>query len=68
MVGYEGGGVERGGGVHNLDSEYGRGINCDSPKSGNIHGGRSEDRVTGINTVVGTGRDKLHRGAGGGGI
>ena len=67
MGGYEGGGVETGGGVHNLESEYGREINCDSPKSGNIHGGRSEDRVTGINTVVEKGRNELHRGAGVGG-
>ena len=63
-----GGGVERGGGVNHLESEYGCAIHCDSPKSGNIHGGRAEDRVTGNKTVVVTGRYKLHGGAGGGGI
>ena len=67
LGGYGGGRVERVGGVHHLYSEYGRAIHCDTPKSGNIHGRRSEDKVTGIKTVVGTGRDKLHRVAGGGG-
>ena len=50
-----------------MESEYSREIHCDAPKSGNIHGGRAEDRVTVINTVVGTRRDKIHGGAGGGG-
>ena len=54
-----GGGVESGGGVNRLESEYGRAIHCDAPKSENIHGVRSEDRFTGIKMVVGTGRDKL---------
>ena len=67
MGGYEGDGVERGGAVHNLESEYGREINCDARKSGNTHGGRVEYRVTGINMVMGTGRDKLHGVADGGG-
>ena len=62
-----GGGVERGGGLHHLDSEYGRAIHFDAPKSVNIHGCRAEDRFVSIKTAVGTGRDKLHGVAGGGG-
>ena len=67
LGGYGGGGFERGGGVHHLESEYGRGIHCDAPNSVNIHGGRAEYGVTGINAVVGKGGDKLHGGAGVGG-
>ena len=48
-------------------SEYGRAVHCDDPSSVNIHGVRADYGVTGIKAVVGTGRDKLHGGAGGGG-
>ena len=61
-----GGGVERGIGVHHLESEHNRAIHCDAPKSGNIHGDREEYGVMSIKTVVKTGRDKPHRGAYGG--
>ena len=54
-------GVERGGGVHHLESEYGRAIHYDAPNSENIYGGRAEYGVMGIKTVVGTGRDQLFR-------
>ena len=51
-----------------MESEYGRAIHYDAPNSENIYGGRAEYGVMGIKTVVGTGRDKLHGGASGGGI
>ena len=60
-------GVEKGIGVHQLELEYGRAIHCDAPKSRNIYGVRAEYGVMCIKTAVGTGRDKLHGGAGGGG-
>ena len=65
--GYGGGGVGRGGGEHQSKEEYGRIIHCDTPKYRSMYGGRSDYRVMEIKTVVVTGRDKLHTGAGSGG-
>ena len=57
----------RGGGEHQSKEENRRIIHCDSPNYGSMYGGRSDYRVIGLKTVVVTGRDTLHTGAGSGG-